>query len=96
MAGADRRPRRQHHRGGGRSRRHGGGHQPLRAGAVSTASTLHRAGQTEIETAAQAAEALRPIAGDAAGILFALGIIGVGFLGRADHDPPAPPTTSAR
>ena len=47
---------------------------------LSTASTLHKAGQTEIETAAQAAEALRPIAGDAAGILFALGVIGVGFL----------------
>src|SRR6185436_10945756 len=29
---------------------------------------------------AEAAEALRPVAGDAAGILFALGIIGVGFL----------------
>jgi Mn2+/Fe2+ NRAMP family transporter len=34
----------------------------------------------EVETAAQAAEALRPLAGDAAGILFAAGIIGVGFL----------------
>ena len=34
---------------------------------LSTASTLHKAGQTEIETAAQAAEALRPLAGDAAG-----------------------------
>ena len=38
---------------------------------LSTAATLHKAGQTDIETAAQAAEALRPIAGDAAGILFA-------------------------
>jgi NRAMP (natural resistance-associated macrophage protein)-like metal ion transporter len=47
---------------------------------LSTASTLHKAGQTDIETAAQAAEALRPLAGDAAGILFALGVIGVGFL----------------
>jgi NRAMP (natural resistance-associated macrophage protein)-like metal ion transporter len=47
---------------------------------LSTASTLHKAGQTNVETAAQAAEALRPLAGDAAGILFALGIIGVGFL----------------
>src|SRR3954470_9865866 len=42
---------------------------------LSTASTLHKADQTDIETAAQAAEALRPIAGDAAGILFAAGII---------------------
>jgi NRAMP (natural resistance-associated macrophage protein)-like metal ion transporter len=47
---------------------------------VSTGATLHEKGQTSIETAAQAAEALRPIAGDAAGVLFALGIIGVGFL----------------
>jgi NRAMP (natural resistance-associated macrophage protein)-like metal ion transporter len=47
---------------------------------LATGSTLHAAGKTDIETAAQAAEALRPIAGDAAGILFALGIVGVGFL----------------
>ncbi len=47
---------------------------------LSTASTLHRAGQTDVETAAQAARALQPLAGDAAGILFALGIVGVGFL----------------
>jgi NRAMP (natural resistance-associated macrophage protein)-like metal ion transporter len=47
---------------------------------LSTASTLHKAGQTNVETAAQAAEALRPLAGDAAGILFALGVIAVGFL----------------
>lgn len=47
---------------------------------LSTASTLHKAGQTNIDTAAQAAEALRPIAGDAAGLLFAAGIVGVGFL----------------
>jgi NRAMP (natural resistance-associated macrophage protein)-like metal ion transporter len=47
---------------------------------LSTGATLHEAGKTDIETAAQAAEALRPLAGDAAGILFALGIVGVGFL----------------
>ncbi|MFE0752402.1 Nramp family divalent metal transporter [Inquilinus sp. NPDC058860] len=47
---------------------------------LSTGSTLHAAGQTEISTAAQAAEALQPLAGDAAGILFAAGVIGVGFL----------------
>lgn len=47
---------------------------------LSTGATLHKAGQTDIETAAQAAEALRPIAGDAAGFLFAAGVIGVGFL----------------
>ncbi|MGK9170149.1 divalent metal cation transporter [Inquilinus limosus] len=47
---------------------------------LSTGATLHVAGQTEISTAAQAAEALRPLAGEAAGILFAAGVIGVGFL----------------
>jgi Mn2+/Fe2+ NRAMP family transporter len=47
---------------------------------LSTGATLHKAGQTNIESAAQAAEALRPLAGDAAGILFAAGIIAVGFL----------------
>lgn len=47
---------------------------------VSTASTLHASGITWIDTAPQAAEALRPIAGDAAYLLFAIGIIGVGLL----------------
>jgi NRAMP (natural resistance-associated macrophage protein)-like metal ion transporter len=47
---------------------------------LSTGATLHKAGETEIETAAQAAEALRPLAGDFAGILFATGVIAVGFL----------------
>lgn len=47
---------------------------------LSTASTLFKAGQNEINTAAEAAEALRPLAGSAASVLFALGVIGVGFL----------------
>jgi NRAMP (natural resistance-associated macrophage protein)-like metal ion transporter len=47
---------------------------------LSTAATLHKAGITEVESAAEAAEALKPLAGDAAGLLFLLGIIGVGFL----------------
>jgi NRAMP (natural resistance-associated macrophage protein)-like metal ion transporter len=47
---------------------------------LSTGATLHNAGHTEIETAAQAADALRPLAGDAARILFAIGVIAVGFL----------------
>jgi Mn2+/Fe2+ NRAMP family transporter len=47
---------------------------------LSTASTLHKAGQTNIETAAQAADALRPLAGDAAALLFTAGIVAVGFL----------------
>lgn len=41
---------------------------------------LHVNGITEIESAAQAAEALRPFAGDATFFLFALGIIGTGLL----------------
>jgi Mn2+/Fe2+ NRAMP family transporter len=44
------------------------------------AATLHHAGQTNITSAAQAASALRPLAGNAAGLLFALGMIGAGFL----------------
>lgn len=47
---------------------------------MATGSTLHPAGQTEIKSAAQAAEALRPLAGDAAGLLFMAGVVGVGFL----------------
>lgn len=47
---------------------------------LSTAATLFKAGKTDINTAAEAAEALRPLAGNAAGVLFALGVIGVGFL----------------
>src|SRR5215472_4890951 len=48
---------------------------------LATAVTLNRAGVTHIETAAQAASALRPLAGDFAFILFALGILGVGLIG---------------
>lgn len=44
-------------------------------------ATLHITGITNIETAAQAAEALRPLAGDWSYALFAIGIIGVGLLG---------------
>jgi len=47
---------------------------------MSTGVTLHAHGQTSIETAAQAAEALRPLAGAGASVLFTAGIIGVGFL----------------
>ncbi|MBZ3695525.1 MULTISPECIES: Nramp family divalent metal transporter [Phyllobacterium] len=47
---------------------------------VTTAATLHAAGQTDIETSAQAAEALKPIAGEFAFAIFALGIIGTGLL----------------
>lgn len=47
---------------------------------LTTALTLHRAGLTEIETSRQAAEALRPLAGDLAYLLYTLGLLGVGFL----------------
>ena len=48
---------------------------------LGSAATLYQAGQTSITSAADAAQALRPLAGDAAGLLFALGFIGVGFIG---------------
>jgi NRAMP (natural resistance-associated macrophage protein)-like metal ion transporter len=47
---------------------------------VSSASTLHVAGITTVQTAAQAATALGPVAGRFASLLFALGIIGTGML----------------
>jgi Mn2+/Fe2+ NRAMP family transporter len=47
---------------------------------VATAATLFRSGQHNIQTAADAARALVPVAGHGAGLLFALGIVGVGFL----------------
>jgi NRAMP (natural resistance-associated macrophage protein)-like metal ion transporter len=47
---------------------------------ISAAATLHAAGIEDIQTSAQAAEALRPLAGDAAFLLFSLGIIGTGML----------------
>ncbi|MEJ0025176.1 MAG: divalent metal cation transporter [Rhizomicrobium sp.] len=47
---------------------------------VTTAATLHAHGITKIDTAAQAAEALRPIAGAFTFVLFAAGIIGTGLL----------------
>ena len=47
---------------------------------LSTAATLHQAGITSIQTSAQAAEALRPLAGPFAFLLFSLGIIGTGML----------------
>ncbi len=47
---------------------------------LTTAVTLHAHGKTDINTAAQAAEALRPIAGAFASLLFSLGVIGTGLL----------------
>jgi Mn2+/Fe2+ NRAMP family transporter len=48
---------------------------------LATAVTLHVSGVTDIRTAAQAAGALEPLAGDFAFLLFATGIIGVGLIG---------------
>ena len=47
---------------------------------LTVAATLHQQGKTEIDTAAQAAEALRPVAGPLAFFLFAAGIVGTGML----------------
>lgn len=47
---------------------------------LTTAATLHSSGKTDIQTAADAAEALRPIAGQFAFVLFSLGTIGTGLL----------------
>lgn len=47
---------------------------------VTTAATLHAAGVHDVESSAQAAEALKPVAGEAAFVVFALGIIGTGLL----------------
>lgn len=48
---------------------------------LTTAATLHAHGQTQIDTARKAAEALLPLAGAGAYWLFTLGIIGTGMLG---------------
>ncbi len=47
---------------------------------LSTAATLFKAGKTNINSATDAAQALRPLAGDAASLLLAVGLIGAGFL----------------
>jgi NRAMP (natural resistance-associated macrophage protein)-like metal ion transporter len=47
---------------------------------LTTALTLNKSGLTHIETSREAAEALRPLAGNFAAVLFTLGVIGTGFL----------------
>jgi NRAMP (natural resistance-associated macrophage protein)-like metal ion transporter len=47
---------------------------------LASGATLHPSGKVDIETAAEAAAALAPLAGEGAKILFALGVVGVGFL----------------
>lgn len=48
---------------------------------LATAVTLHVSGITQIDTAAQAATALKPLAGDFAFLLFMMGLLGVGLIG---------------
>ena len=48
---------------------------------LTTAATLHAHGKMDITTAREAAEALRPLAGNGAYLLFTLGLIGTGMLG---------------
>jgi len=47
---------------------------------LATATTLFKAGKTDVQTATDAAEALRPLAGNAARVLLGLGLIGSGLL----------------
>jgi Mn2+/Fe2+ NRAMP family transporter len=48
---------------------------------LTAAATLHQAGVTEVQTADQAAAALRPLAGAGAALLFTAGLVGTGMLG---------------
>lgn len=48
---------------------------------ITCAETLHKTGITKIDSAYDAAIALKPLAGDWAAIIFSLGVIGAGFLG---------------
>ena len=47
---------------------------------ITTAATLHAKGITDIQSSAQAAQALKPVAGVFAELIFALGILGTGLL----------------
>jgi NRAMP (natural resistance-associated macrophage protein)-like metal ion transporter len=47
---------------------------------LAAASTLHASGKTKLESAAEAAQALAPLAGNLASVLFAVGLIGAGLL----------------
>jgi NRAMP (natural resistance-associated macrophage protein)-like metal ion transporter len=48
---------------------------------LTAGATLHAHGQTQVQTAAEAAKALEPVAGHLAALLFTLGIVGTGLLG---------------
>jgi NRAMP (natural resistance-associated macrophage protein)-like metal ion transporter len=47
---------------------------------LASAATLHAAGRTDVRSASDVAEALRPLAGDGASLLLAVGLVGTGFL----------------
>lgn len=47
---------------------------------LAAGATLHATGQTSIQSATEAAQALRPLAGNLATVLFAIGLIGAGLL----------------
>jgi NRAMP (natural resistance-associated macrophage protein)-like metal ion transporter len=48
---------------------------------LTAGATLHAHGHTDVQTAAEAAKALEPVAGKAAALLFTLGLVGTGLLG---------------
>jgi len=50
---------------------------------MATAATLHRTGHLQVETAADAAKALEPVAGRAAEALFGVGLLGASLLAGA-------------
>lgn len=52
---------------------------------LTTAMVLHKHGMTRIDCSRQVAEALRPLAGALASLLYTIGIIGVGFLAIPTH-----------
>ena len=63
---------------------------------ITTAAAPHSKGLTKIETSAQAAGALKPIAGEFASLSFAMGIIGTGLLAvRSSPVPPPMPSQRA-
>ena len=63
---------------------------------LTTALALHAHGVKDVETSKQAAEALRPLAGSLAYILYSVGLIGVGLLAIPRHFPAQPPTRLLR
>jgi Mn2+/Fe2+ NRAMP family transporter len=50
---------------------------------IATAATLHLSGKTDLNSAAEAAKALQPVAGNAAGLLFGTGLVGASLMAAA-------------